>query len=174
MEQYIEPQEETGATIAHEIEEELNAGATAIEELTEEEDDLDVNNYIEITPTLFIQAIEPNFEEGQEVDEEELEKYKILNPETGLVETRKLTDEEKHEIYVLELKRAQIKFRPLKNPVKSTIMYSKKTVLGKEREVKEKSVETVTNKTINPYGSQYKQKRKRKNSLTKKSRKANR
>ena len=111
------------------------------------EDDLDVKNYIKISPTLYIQVVEPEVEEGVELTEEDLDNYKVFNPETGVVETRKLTDEEKKEIFVLELKRARIKFRNTTHD---------------------------GNVTKTQFGSNYKQKRKKKNTLRKKSRKANR
>lgn len=117
-----------------------------VEELIEE-DDLDVKNYIKISPTLYIQVVEPELVEGEELTEEDLDNYKVFNPETGVVETRKLTDEEKKEIYVLELKRARIKFRNTTHD---------------------------GNVTKTQFGSNYKQKRKKKNTLRKKSRKANR
>jgi len=111
-------------------------------EKLQEEDDLDKKTYTKITPTFYVKTIPK--EEGQD---EDVEFFKILNPETGDVETRELTDEEKREIIVHELKESRKVFNPINQQ---------------------------GNKTTNPYGSKYKQKRKRKNKLTKASRKANR
>jgi hypothetical protein len=105
-------------------------------------EDLDKKNYIKITPTFYIQAIKP--EEG---DDEDVELYKILNPQTGVVETRELTDNEKHEIIVHEFKESRIRFR-------NTIHDG--------------------NLTRTQFGVAYRKKRKRRNKLTKASRKTNR
>jgi len=111
-------------------------------EKLQEEDDLDKKTYTKITSTFYVKTV-PR-EEGQD---EDIEYFKILNPETGDVETRELTDDEKKEIIVHELKESRKVFNPIRHN---------------------------GNKTTNQYGGKYKQKRKRKNSLTKKSRKANR
>ena len=79
--------------------------------------------------------------------DDETELFKILNPVEGTVETRELNDEEKHDIVVHELKESRINFR---------------------------NTTHEGNKTKTQFDAKYKQKRKRKNTLTKKSRKANR
>lgn len=111
--------------------------ATAPEEIIPE--DLDKKNYLKVSPTFYIKAVE------SEDDEEEL--FKILNPETSEVEIRELTDEEKKEIYLLELKRSRKVFNPIKHD---------------------------GNVTTNQFNAKYKQKRRRRNKLTKASRKNNR
>lgn len=115
-----------------------------VEILTEPED-LNKKNYIKISPTFYVQAVE--LEEGEEEPEEGEEKYKIFNPETGIAEKRKLTDEEKKEIIVRELKNSRIKFRNI-------------THEGNVTKVK--------------FNAAYKQKRKRRNKLAKASRRNNR
>lgn len=80
-------------------------------------------------------------------DDPESELFKILNPETKEVEVRELNDDEKKELFVKQLKES----RKIFNAVKHN-----------------------GNITTNQFGTTYKQKRKRKNKLTKKSRKANR
>lgn len=113
-----------------------------VDQITPEEiiaEDHDIKTYLKVNPTLYIKGVDS--------DDEELELYKVLNPETDEVLTRELTDEEKKEIYLLELKRSKQVFQPIKHD---------------------------GNRTTNQFGSNYKQKRKRKNSLSKKSRRANR
>lgn len=111
-----------------------------VKEIEIQNDDLNKKNYVKITPTLYIQTIPPK-EEDEEL------KFKILNPETNVVEERPLNEEEEREIKIKELKDSRIKFHPIKHN---------------------------GNITTNQFGTAYKQKRKRKNALTKKSRKANR
>jgi len=112
---------------------------TTPEEITA--DDLDVKNYLKVNPSFYIKGVES----GDEEQEQEL--YKVLNPLTDEVETRELTDDEKKEIYVLELKKSKQKFQ---------------------------SVRHNGNKTTNQFDSNYKKKRKNRNKQTKASRKANR
>jgi len=108
-------------------------------------EDLNKKNYLKISPTFYVQAVET--EEELEDGEEKTELFKILNPKTQEVETRELTDEEKKEIYVLELKKSKQRFQPIKHN---------------------------GNKTINQFDAKYKAKRQRRNKLAKASRKANR
>ena len=117
-----------------EVEEKIMDG---VEELTEE--DLDVKTYLKVTPTLYIKAIES--------DDPESELFKVFNPETQEVETRELTDDEKKELYIKQLKESRKVF---------------------------KSIRHDGNVTTNQFGSAYRKKRKRRNKLTKASRKANR
>ena len=137
--------------------------------LEETLDDLDKRNYIKVTPTLYVQPVK------NEDEDDETELYKILNPETKEVETRELTDEEKKEVLIQQLKESRINFHPTENPVKtvSTTLvekkYGTKTIL-----VKEKIKGVATNETVNKYDTAYKKKRKRKNKMAKASRKANR
>jgi len=115
-----------------------------IMEGVEDEEDLNKKNYVKITPTFYVQSIP-----SEEVDSEgkKIELFKVLNPETNTVETRVLTDEEKHEILVQQLKDSRIKFR-------NTIHDG--------------------NVTTTKFGPDYKKKRQRKNKLVKASRRANR
>lgn len=62
-------------------------------------------------------------------------------------EQHELSEEEERELYIEQLKKMHIRFNPIKH---------------------------VGNKTINPYGVQYKQKRKKRNKVAKASRKTNR
>lgn len=107
-----------------------------VEELVEE--DFDKKTYLEITPTLYIKAVESD-------EDEEL--FKIFNPETQDIEVRELNDREKKLLYVKQLKESQKVFNPIKHKGKIT---------------------------TNQFGAKYKQKRKKRNKLTKNSRKANR
>jgi len=131
-----------------------------------EDDDLDVKNYLKVSPTFYIKAVE------NEDEEDETELFQILNPETETVETRELTDDEKKELFIQQLKHSQKKFNPLSHPTKTVGTEILVSSIGRERKVKTK--EYVTNQTVNKYGSAYKQKRKRKNKMAKASRKANR
>ena len=130
------------------------------------EKDLDKKTYLKVSPTLYIKAVENKDEDSK------LELFKILNPETSLVETRELTDEEKKEIYIQELKDSKIKFHPTKHTTKTVGTSTVVSLIGRERKVKNK--ETQTNIIINQFGSEYRKKRKHKNKFTKISRKANR
>lgn len=115
------------------------------EELLSAEEELNKKNYTKISPTLYIRYVkteEPTDDEGEKV-----EIYKIFNPKTGVVETRELTYDEKHQIIVKEIQDSKTKFR---NTVHDG------------------------NKTITKFGVDYRKKRQRKNKLVKASRKANR
>lgn len=101
--------------------------------------------YIKISPTFHVVYLSGNTE--QEI-------YRIHNPQTGTVEERALTDDEKHEIFVKELKESKMKFRSTRYVMKNGVV--------------------LTNTIVNQFGSAYKQERKRKNRAQKKSRKANR
>jgi len=87
-------------------------------------------------------------------------------------ELGELSDEEKKEQFIKLLKDSRKVFRPIKNPVKTVST----TIIDKPhgRQVREKTRAVVTNETVNPYGSKYKQNRKKKNTQAKTSRKANR
>ena len=70
-----------------------------------------------------------------------------LNDGIETIEPQELTEEEKRELYIKELKESKIRFKPIKH---------------------------IGNVTINQFGKKYKKERARKNKLTKKSRRANR
>lgn len=63
------------------------------------------------------------------------------------IESQELTEEEKRELYIKELKESKIRFKPIKH---------------------------IGNVTINQFGKKYKKERARKNRAVKKSRRANR
>jgi len=154
-------------SLAEQIKAEVEAEVD-VEEISAE--DLNKKNYLKITSTLYIQPVENTEEMVGEGEKVEL--FKILNPETGVVETRELTDEEKHEIRVKQLKESKIRFNPIKNVVKTIGMQTIVNSIGRERKVKEKTV--LTNLTTNQFGTDYRKARKRKNKIQKASRKANR
>lgn len=147
-----------------------------VEDVVEEinAEDLDKKTYYKVSPTLYIKSAETEEGEEEKLDDEgnPIELFKILNPETGVVETRELTDEEKRELFIAELKKSKQTFNPIKNPTKvvgrSTVVNS----LGNERQIKEKAI--ITNETVNKFGAAYRKKRQRKNKMAKASRKANR
>lgn len=134
-------------------------------EITEE--DLDKRNYIKISPTFYILPVK------NEDENDETELYKVLNPVEGVFETRELTEEEEKEIKILQLKQSKIKFNPLSHPKKTISVIKEADIMGRTS-YSTKTKMTETNKTVNKYGTAYKKKRKRKNKLTKASRKANR
>lgn len=115
-----------------------NTDELEVEQIINEED-LDVKTYLKVTPTLYIKAVES--------DDPESELFKVFNPETQEVETRELTDDEKKELYVKQLKESRKVFKPIKHD---------------------------GNVTTNQFGTNYRKKRQRRNKLTKASRKANR
>ena len=99
--------EDNKQPIQNEIQEnELNA-ETINEEILNAED-YNKRNYVKISPEFYIQTVEK--EEG---DEGDVEIFKIFNPITNLVETRELTDDEKHQIRVFEIKQSKKTFNPL-------------------------------------------------------------
>lgn len=69
-------------------------------------------------------------------------------------ETKELTEEEKHELFIQMLKESKIKFRPVKHPVVNGVV--------------------VSNVVKSKFGVPHKKERKRKNRQQNKSRKANR
>lgn len=146
------------------VKDEIKSVEEAIKEITA--DDLNKKNYIKISPTFYIQSV------TNEDEDDETELFKILNPEEDTVETRELTDEEKKEIFITELKRSRQKFNPLSHPTKTVGTEIVVSSIGRERQVKIK--EPQTNKITNQFDTGYKKKRKRKNKMAKASRKANR
>lgn len=103
------------------------------------------------------------------VETEEVEEK--LNEEVD--EKEELSEEELKEIYIQQLKDSKKVFKPLSHPTKvvgiETVI---NPITNRKRKVKETAVQT--NLTTNKFDTAYKQKRKRKNKLTKASRKANR
>lgn len=135
------------------------------------EDDLNVKTYLKVSPTFYIKAVET---EEVDAEGELLEMFKILNPETEVVEERELTNDEKKELFIQQLKVSRKVFNPLSHPTK---VVGKTTLVNphiekRKRVVKEK--ETITNITMNKFGADYKKKRQTRNKQAKKSRKANR
>ena len=151
--------------------EELEKMKAELQKLTDklDADDLDKKNYYELSPTVYIQSVK------NEDEDDETELFKVLNPETDEVVTRELTDEEKKELLIQQLKNSRKTFNPIKNPVRTVgLTVVEKQYGTKKKNVIEKTREVITNETVNPYGAAYKAKRKRKNNLKKTSRKANR
>ena len=151
---------------ALEEEEKVMEGVEEIVETTEE--DLDKRNYYKVSPTFYVQGVD------NEDEDSEVELFKILNPETGVVETRELTEDEQKELLITELKRSKQVFNPLSNPTKVVGRTTTPHPFLDNRKKVIKEREYQTNVTVNKYGSAYKQKRKRKNKMAKVSRKANR
>jgi hypothetical protein len=142
-----------------------------LENVDNSADDLNKKTYLKIASTFYIKpaGTEKN-KEGEDV-----KLYKVLNPETNVVEKRQLTDIEKHDIIVHDLKESRIKFNPIKSGVKTTVTTSITPIVGNYRKIsKEKSVTILTNVTTNQFGADYRKKRKNKNRMARASRKANR
>lgn len=139
-------------------------------EIEEEIDYSNKKNYVKISPTFYVRYVHP--EEPPVEGEERKEIYKIFNPQTGVVETRELTEDEKHQIVVKELKDSKKTFNPLSHPVKTVEVYEVPRKFYGTR--KEKNRTMLTNITINKFGADYKKKRQQKNKLAKASRRANR
>ena len=107
------------------------------------------------------------------VDTEDVKEKIIDGVEKTLDEKEEeLSEEELKEIYIQQLKDSKKVFKPLSHPTKVVGTETVVSSIGKERKVKEKTVQT--NVTVNKFGAKYSQKRKRKNKLAKTSRKANR
>ena len=145
-----------------EVEEKIMEGVDEIvpDELPEA-DDLDKKNYYKVSPTFYIQAVE-----SEELDEEgeKIELFKILNPETNVVETRVLTDEEKKELFIAELKRSQKKFNPLSHPTQVVRTETVTSPIGRKLVRKERELQT--NITVNKFGASYRKKRQNRNLQT--------
>ena len=154
-----------------------NLSTLPVEDITEEktiedvveipDEDLDKRNYIKISKTFYIQPVK------NEDENDETELYKVLNPIEGTVETRELTKDEEKEIKILQLKQQKLRFQPISHPRKTISITKDADVMGRISHITKTRV-IETNKTVNKYGTAYKKKRKRKNKLTKASRKANR
>lgn len=140
-----------------------------IESADNSTDDLNKKTYLKITSTFYIKpaGTEKN-KEG-----EEIKIYKVLNPETNVVEKRQLSDIEKHEIVVRDLKESHIKFHPIKHGVPKIVgTTTVVSPIGRKRQIKNKEIQT--NVTTNQFGADYRKKRKNKNRMARASRKANR
>jgi len=122
-------------------------------------------------------------QENENVNPEELQNVNLttLPVETEEVEAKinedvdekeELSEEELKAIYIQQLKDSKKVFKPLSHPIKVIGIKTVVSPIGTKRIVKEIAVQT--NLTINKFDTAYKQKRKRKNKLTKASRKANR
>lgn len=123
-------------------------------------------------PKTLTEEIEAEVQE--ELKNEEAVEDAVEGATEDAEEERELTDEEKHEIFINALKESKIKFRPIKNGTKTTIIPSNKVnVFGKRKpDYKQKTV--LTNVTVNQFGADYKRARKRKNRAQRASRKTNR
>jgi nitrogen regulatory protein PII-like uncharacterized protein len=131
----------------------------AIEDITENV----VSKYVKISPTFHVAFLR---------NDDEHEIYRVFNPQTNATEDRELTDNEKHEILVKEIKESKIKFRPTKYAVKTTEIIK---VPRKIRGFRKEKIKTVlTNITVNKFGAEYRKKRQQKNKAQRASRKANR
>lgn len=121
-----------------------------------------------------------NMQENENVNPEELQNANLttLPVDTGEFEEKiteekeELSEEELKEIYIQQLKDSKKVFKPLKHPTKVVGTETVVSPIGTKRKVNEKTVQT--NITTNQFGAAYNQKRKRKNKLTKASRRNNR
>lgn len=110
------------------------------------------SKYVKISPTFHVAFLRKD-------DEHEI--YRVFNPQTNTVEDRELTDGEKHEILVKELKESKIRFRPTKYAIKTTEIIKVPRKFGGFRKEKIKTV--LTNITVNKFGTEYRKKRQQKN-----------
>lgn len=105
----------------------------------------------------------------------ENDKVKELNEKLNdeiLQQKEELTDEEKKELYIKQLKESRKKFQPLTHPTKVIDTYTEENFMGRKHKIKERIVQT--NVTKNKFDVDYKKKRKKKLKMTKISRKNNR
>lgn len=109
----------------------------------------------------------------EELNPEELQSSKLATEEIeDTLENDEPTEEEIKAEYIRQLKASRIRFRPIKNAVKTV---SETRVSSKFGHIKtERTQEVQTNVVVNQFDKKYKQKRKKKNKLTKASRRANR
>jgi len=145
-----------------------------IEKEIQDIEDLNKKNYVKISPTLYIKSIESEEGEEEKLDEDgkKIEIFQILNPETNVVEKRELTDNEKHDVLVQQIKASHKNFHPTKYGNKTVGTSTITSQIGTKRTVKNKEIQN--NLTVNKYGNTYRKKRKNKNKLTKASRRGNR
>jgi hypothetical protein len=129
--------------------------------------------------TIDVKSVKTPEELGLIVKEVEAEvqeelKAEVVEGESVPEEPKELTDEEKREIFIQQLKASKIKFKPVKHyVVKNTMVLTEELdVLGRKKKRKDTTI--LTNVTTNPYGTAYKKERRRKNKQQKASRKANR
>jgi hypothetical protein len=88
---------------------------------------------------------------------------------------KELTEEEKHAIFIQQLKESKIRFHPKRNGIKTTTTTIITPIVGTYRKIrKEKSTTILTNVTTNQFSADYRKKRKIKNRMARASRKANR
>ena len=148
--QIYKSEEAVGSAISEELEaktpeglEELKA---ELEQITEELDaeDLDKRNYVKVSPTFYIRSVE------NEDEDDETELFKILNPVEGTVETRELTDDEKKELLVTQLKMSRQKFQPLSHPTKTVGTETVVTSIGREKKVTSYDLLNIFNYLIFP------------------------
>jgi hypothetical protein len=142
----------------------------AINSVDDDTDDLNKKTYLKITSTFYIKPAGTE----KNTEGEEVKLYKILNPETNVVEKRQLTDIEKHDVIVNDLKKSKIRFNPIKHHIikSTTVLTEELDVLGRKKKRKDSTI--LTNVTTNQFGADYRKKRKNKNRMAKASRKANR
>lgn len=110
------------------------------------------------------------------LSQEELEKFAPATEELAEQpirdeEKRELTDEKKREIFIQALKQSKIKFRPIKNGIKTTETSVPRKFGGNRIE---RTQTVLTNITVHQFGTDYRKSRKRKNKMQRASRKANR
>lgn len=150
----------------------LDAEVEMTEMLKKLNDDKDVKSYYKVSDTLYIKSADMSAEEGEEPNPD---MFKIFNPITGIVETRELTDSERKEFLVAELKRNKKTFRKLSHPKMTVGVTKEKSTVGNNRTLRTVKEQVVqTNVIVNKYGTDFKKKRKNKKKLSNASRKANR
>jgi hypothetical protein len=79
-----------------------------------------------------------------------------------------LTDEEKKELLIKQLKESRIRFKPIKHPVVNVVVGTEPTFFGRKKVLRSKG--TITNITTNQFDAEYRKKRQRKNKMQKASR----
>jgi hypothetical protein len=149
--------------IAEEIKTEVETEVKAEEKALENTNIVDkdtLKKYAKISPTFYVMSLSGDTEH---------EIFRILNPQTGSVEERELNELEKHEIGVKEFKESKIRFHPTKYGTKTVVTETTDALFGRKHKIKNSVI--LTNVTTNQFGSAYKQARKNKNRMQKKSRK---
>lgn len=96
----------------------------------------------------------------------------IAGVEEGLPEEKKeLTEEEKKEIFIKNLKESHIRFHPIKRATQRIVVGETTVKYGSREKKRELKAEvTLTNLTTNQFGADYRKKRQRKNKMQKASR----
>lgn len=135
--------------------------------------ELTVNDIIEHLKMSKEKQSEVVDEIAAEINAEEVTTEEVTTGEEllNLAESEDLTDEQKKEIYIEQLKESKVHYQPTKN---KKITLAENIVINKLGfKHKERTTTILTNETVSKFGADYRKKRQTKNKAARKSRRAN-